>query len=185
MSWDTWNSLLWLLKHNQNWVQRKFIPTITSKNFSKRMWERLLGLLNSAAEMIPLGRLFHRHLMTEGNRVLSYQGNQDKLVPFPSLLCPLLHQWLCPGRLSVPVPWIRPDPNLFVMMDASYLCWGYQQRTRAGNMIPSPSLSSHKCKRTVGSLVFPSTVSVCSKHNSMFSNGQPQGSVLYCSPGII
>lgn len=67
--------------------------------FTHRLWESLMGSLNYAVEVFPLGRLWHRGLMLEWNRAFPIT-NRDLVLPIPPVITKLIQPWGKLGRLD-------------------------------------------------------------------------------------
>ena len=106
-------------------VSKPRVFTKLVKVVARRTWEALVGSLNYAAEILPLGRLKLRRLLLEGNPWFM-RFPRDKVINFPPRLRPLLRPWLRQGVLDVHVPWTPPRPSLSVVTDASDWGWGFQ-----------------------------------------------------------
>ena len=104
MEWDAQSSTLRLSDANRVKVVGKLRRTVASFNCSHRLWARLLGSLNFAAQVVPLGRLWCQRLWWGGNRAFS-RRHPHLLLPVPPHLHQLLQQWLAPGLLQTAVPW--------------------------------------------------------------------------------
>jgi hypothetical protein len=88
----------------------------------KRDWERLLGLLNFVAPLLPLGRLHLHDLIIEVNSLFR-RKNRDAQLPTPDRLKRLL-TWWTPGRLSLHQPLLHPPISRQILTDASGSGWG-------------------------------------------------------------
>lgn len=98
---------------------------LTNHWSSARMWLRLLGLLNAAADIVPHGRLFLRplqiYLLSQwrpSSRDLEIKIERKKDVE------PMLTRWLDTGWLQEGVPLSTPAPELSLVTDASVEGWG-------------------------------------------------------------
>ena len=85
---------------------------------SRRQWERLLGTLNFAAEVVPLGRLRHRRLVREVNAAIGVHS-RDHLGQVARFLSDLLLPWLDPTPLSMGLL-----DALFSVPEGRYGCFG-------------------------------------------------------------
>ena len=94
------------------------------KRVRARQLLSLLGVLSSASDMIPLGRL---HLRPLQMLTLHYWRPHSDLLSAMVPLPPLFHQhltwWIQPGILTG-VPISKPQPSLFLFTDASLEGWG-------------------------------------------------------------
>lgn len=125
MEWDTSLARVRLSQENASKTRRRIFRAFVSKSMTRRQWEGLLGALNFAAEVVPLGRLRHRRLVREVNAAIPVLP-RDLLRPVPRFLSNLLLPWLHTNVLLRWVPWVAPPPSLRVATDASDLGWGYQ-----------------------------------------------------------
>ena len=125
MRWDAQASTLSLLDDNRERVLAKLRRTVVAVNCNHKLWASLLGSLNYAAQVVPLGRLWCRRLWWEGNRLFP-RTSPYHLRPVPHHIHHLLYRWLTPGLLQLTVPWRTPTPQLSVYTDASDTGWGYQ-----------------------------------------------------------
>ena len=105
MTWDTTASTVALSRDNQHRCARALFRSLHSKSLSRRQWERLMGSLNHAASIVPLGRLRTRRLLLEGAKFLSLT-DRDTPVPFPKAVKPLLRWWSAKGLLRRPGPFL-------------------------------------------------------------------------------
>lgn len=96
-----------------------------SKTMLKCQWQRLIGTLNYVTEVVPLGRLRHRLLFLEGNKIFR-NAPRDKQMRVPTSLLDCLAQWWHQGYLDRSCPWRQLSPSLFVHSDAANLGWGFQ-----------------------------------------------------------
>ena len=125
MIWDSVSCDLSLSVENRSRCERKLFRTIHASSISLRLWESLLGSLNYAAQVVPLGRLRVRRLIRCGLQHFS-QLDRDTLVPPPRRAVRRLGWWLSEGRLSSRASWVPPVPGLSLTTDASNTGWGYQ-----------------------------------------------------------
>ena len=123
-----WNSVLGVLSlsvENRSRCVRKLFRTVHASSISLRQWESLLGSLNYAAQVVPLGRLRTRRLIRLGLSHFS-RTDRDTLVSPPRRGVRLLRWWLLEDRLSSRAPWVPPAPCMSLTTDASDSGWGYQ-----------------------------------------------------------
>ena len=113
-----------------------------SSHRSRRQMESLLGLLNWASYLVPLGRLRLLPLLKWMN-LFSSPASRDLLIPLPHSFTSLLSVWQDLPFLRTPVPMSIPVPSLQLMTDASLSGW-------SGVLLPhrisgcwSPELASH------------------------------------------
>ena len=125
MTWDSRAASLSLSPENRARVIKKLRRMLLATTCTHRVWTSLMGSLNFAAQVVPLGRLWCRRLWWEGNRTLP-RSHPHQLRPLPFHLRTLLHQWVKPGLLNASVPWRASPPRLTVCTDASDIGWGYQ-----------------------------------------------------------
>ena len=123
--WDTVSQTVALSVRNRARCWSKVFLAIHSRTLSRRRWESLIGSLNFAAVVVPLGRLRLRRLILEGRRVFN-SVDRDRLVRFPQRLRNLLRWWLRASRLDSVTPWISPPPSVTVVTDASDIGRGFQ-----------------------------------------------------------
>ena len=90
---------------------------------SRRHLESLVGLLNFAAYLLPLGRLRLRPVMAWMNSHTSVHS-RDSPVPLDVELRESLRVWTDPQFLSSRVSMSPPLPSLQLMTDASMTGWG-------------------------------------------------------------
>lgn len=67
-------------KDNIQRAKAKYFKITHAKNITRRNWDSLVGSLNYAANVLPLGRLRHRRFSCLGNKAFLVK-NRDKLVP--------------------------------------------------------------------------------------------------------
>ena len=127
--WDTVSQTVALSVRNRARCWSKVFLAIHSRTLSRRRWESLIGSLNFAAVVVPLGRLRLRRLILEGRRVFN-SVDRDRLVRFPQRLRNLLRWWLRASRLDSVTPWIPPPPSVTVVTDATDIGWGFQTSER-------------------------------------------------------
>ena len=123
--WDSTTETVSLSQVNQLKCRSKILRAIHSRTFTRRLWGSLVGSLNHAASVVPLGRLRMRRLVMMGNRTFS-DSDWDLLVPFPRRLRFLLRWWLSDGRLASEDAWTPPRASMTLFTDASDVGWGYQ-----------------------------------------------------------
>lgn len=89
------------------------------------VWLQLLGLLNAAVDLVPLGRLYTRplqlHLLALWHPA---SGDLAASVPVPQMIQDHLLRWTGPTWLRTGVPLLSPPPHLSVYTDASLSGWG-------------------------------------------------------------
>lgn len=135
MQWDTQSASFRLSPDNKRRIQQKLCRALATTSYTHRLWESLMGslfyaalLMESlfyAAEVLPLGRLWHRGLMLKGRRVFPIT-NRDLVLPMPPVITKLLHPWAKLGRLDTAHRWTDLPPSLYVTTDASDWGWGFQ-----------------------------------------------------------
>nr|KAG5707751.1 hypothetical protein BaRGS_003326 [Batillaria attramentaria] len=90
-----------------------------------RLWLRFLGLLNAAADLLPLGRLRTRrlqlYLLSQWRPV---SGDLQQPIPLPLDLLSEFNPWTDPLWLASGVPLTSPPPSLSLCTDASQEGWG-------------------------------------------------------------
>ena len=125
MCWDSVSCDLSLSVENRLRCERKLVLTIQASSISLRQWESLMGSLNYAAQVVPLGRLRTRRLIRFGLQHFN-RSDRDTLVPPPRRAVRRLGWWLSEDRLASRAPWVPPAPCLSLTTDASNSGWGYQ-----------------------------------------------------------
>ena len=123
--WDTVAGTVALSSDNVARCRRKVFRAVHSTALSGRQWESLVGSLNHAAGVVPLGRIHVRELVLVGREVFR-GGDRDVVVPFPRALRLRLRWWLRRGRLLRASPWAPPPASWSLTTDASDFGWGYQ-----------------------------------------------------------
>ena len=96
--------------------------TLSRSHLPRRRLESLLGLLNFAAPLVPLGRLRLRPLIMWVNRHTS-PSSRDLHVPLDDSFKVMLRVWSTTSFLSQAVPLSVPVPHLQLMTDASLSGW--------------------------------------------------------------
>jgi len=98
---------------------------LPQKGLTARSFLSLLGVLNAAADLVPLGRLHMRplqmYLLSQWRPI---RDPLDTVVPILPTVLPHLRWWLNRERLSVGVPISLPDPSVTLLTDASLTGWG-------------------------------------------------------------
>ena len=89
---------------------------------SRRQLEQLLGLLNFASSLVPLGRLRLRPLIRWMNAHTS-TITRDRQVPLGEAFKEVLMIWENPSFLRTPVPMNLPSPTISLMTDAAQSGW--------------------------------------------------------------
>ena len=89
---------------------------------SRRQLESLVGLLNFASYLVPLGRLHLLPLISWMNTHTSTE-TKDLLIPLTEEFKNLLQIWKHPNYLRSRVPMSIPTPSLQLMTDASRKAW--------------------------------------------------------------
>ncbi|CAL4093496.1 unnamed protein product [Meganyctiphanes norvegica] len=98
------------------------LDTLALSHRSRRQLESLIGLLNFASSLVPLGRLRLRPLISWMNSH-SVPSSRDLPVPLLPPFKSLLEIWSNPTFLSTPVPMTVPTPTIQLMTDASLSGW--------------------------------------------------------------
>ncbi|XP_073956606.1 uncharacterized protein [Choristoneura fumiferana] len=120
--------VIWDTENNQKSLPEEKIINLASdldcltkrKRWSWRGAKVILGKLNFASFVIPLGRLHCRSLQTESNRLPRLQPNLRRPIP-PSVLEDLAW-WRANLRQVSPIH--LPEPSLFITTDAADKGWG-------------------------------------------------------------
>ena len=142
MVWNTTDASLALSEDNRRRCRRQVFRACHSTSFTRRQWESLMGSLNHASLVIPLGRLRARRLLLEGSGTFRDMP-RDSPVPFPRRLRNLIQWWSRPGQLAHTATWTSPAPFLTLTTDASDTGWGYQSsRGHQGQGTWTPSESA-------------------------------------------
>ena len=108
-------------------------PTLTA-----RMTSQLIGIMDSLADLVPMGRwrvrVLHWFRALQWRPRLSYD---DVLPPLP-ITDPDLQWWMSPDNLLAGVPVQEPLPDAMIFTDASSTGWGAQcnDLTAAGTWTP-------------------------------------------------
>ena len=123
--WDSLTGTVSLSQVNQPECRSNLFRAIHSGSFTRLNWGILLGSLNHAASVVPLGRLRMCRLVMVGVRSLLV-SDWDLLVPFPRRLRLLLQWWLLDGRLASKDAWTAPLASVYLFTDASDMGWGCQ-----------------------------------------------------------
>ena len=123
--WDSLTETVSLSEVNRLKCRSKLFRAIHSRSFTRRQWGSLMGSLNHAASVVPLGRLRLRRLVMMGNRIFT-DSDWDLLIPFPLRLRLLLQWWLSEDRLASKSAWTAPRATMSLFTDASDMGWGYQ-----------------------------------------------------------
>ena len=112
------------LSRAQNLCER-VQETLLSKHISARTFLSLLGILNAAADFVPLGRLHVRPLQFFLQSV--WCARADPLsapIAIQPSIHPHLRWWLDLDRLQEGVPLRSPQPSVQLITDASLQGWG-------------------------------------------------------------
>ena len=125
MSWDSVFCDLSLSLENRRRCKKKLFRLIHASSISLRQWESLLGSLNYAAQVVPLGRLRTRRLIRMGLQHFEHV-DRDAVISPPGQASHRLKWWLLEDRLDSRAPWVPPKPSLSLTTDASNSGWGYQ-----------------------------------------------------------
>ena len=125
MQWDSSTSTMALSEDNQKRCRKQVSLALQSPTLTRRQWESLMGSLNHASLVVPLGRLRARRLLHEGAKTF---GNRprDTSVTFPGQLRTRLRWWWPKNRLRHTSSWTTQPPFLTLTTDASNTGWGYQ-----------------------------------------------------------
>ena len=125
MSWDSLTSTVALSEDNRLRCLKRVFRALHSITITRREWESLMGSLNHAGLIVPLGRLRTRRLLHEGAKSFADMP-RDTPIHFPQRLKSLLRWWAPPNRLSYSTKWTVAPPFLSLTTDASNGGWGYQ-----------------------------------------------------------
>ena len=123
--WNTVQATVALSRDNQEKCLSKSLQIMNSTQLTLRQWESLIGSLNHAADVVPLGRLYVRKLILLGKKVFS-TNHRDRLEHLPRRIKNALKWWADEERLASATPWVPRPPSLTLTTDASDWGWGYQ-----------------------------------------------------------
>ena len=121
--WDTRSSRVSLPEEKVISLSRDLSRFFNRISISRRDLERVLGKLQFAALVDPIGKA----LLKSVNLFLRSFANQrwrDRKVPFPQALRTSLRRWLRPGVLTQSVPFRPPPVSFTIFTDASRQGWG-------------------------------------------------------------
>lgn len=121
--WDTRNQTLSLPPDKVLDLTSSLSRFVTKPLVSRRLIEQMLGRLQFAALVDPVGKA----LLKDLNRYLrpwARRGLRDRMFPMPVPLVRALKRWLRPGVLSAVVPFRPPPARLDIFTDASRQGWG-------------------------------------------------------------
>ena len=122
--WDTTDGTLGLPLDYQNKVKSAVKDFVAKKFVTRRQLERVVGLINFACSVDPIGRVclkkVNRHMRKAANVKL-----RDRPFPLSLPLKTSLRRWLQSKVLSRSVPWTSPQPQVEVYTDASQSGWGF------------------------------------------------------------
>ena len=104
MSWDSSSSTMALSKGNQERCRKQVFRALHSTTFTRRQWESLMGSLNHAGLVVPLGRLRARRLLHEGAKTFKRLSRYTP-VTFPRRLRSLLPWWSPKHRFAHTTNW--------------------------------------------------------------------------------
>jgi hypothetical protein len=136
---------------------RQFILTFLAKtSVTARQLSQLLGLLNSLADVVQLGRLHIRPLQFY---LLEHwtPSSQDweASIPILEVLSPYLSWWMQRENVMAGFPLASAVPSLTLFTDISLLGWGayLEGQTVSGDAVFHPSERSHQSFENEGSSV--------------------------------
>ena len=122
--WDTNEGSLSLPQDYQAKVKAAVKDFVAKKFVTRRQLERVVGLINFACTVDPLGRVYlkrvNRHMRRAANAKM-----RDRQVRLSVPLKHSLRRWLKSDVLSRGIPWIIPQPSLELYTDASQSGWGF------------------------------------------------------------
>lgn len=108
-----------------NQILTLLFRTLQVKFLSARLFLSLLGTLNAAADLVPLGRLHMRPLQFH---LLSYwrphRDSLDMAIPITQVCKDSLKWWMNPSLYLKGIPLEDPDPDFHLFSDASLSGWG-------------------------------------------------------------
>ena len=106
--------------------------TLLSRQLTARAFLSLLGILNAAADFVPLGRLHVRPLQFYLQSHWSPQRDPlSSTIAVPESIHPHLRWWLDLDRLQEGFPLRPPSPSVNLITDASLHGWGAHVEPRA------------------------------------------------------
>jgi hypothetical protein len=137
VAWSLTDHTWGITQEKQSQILTRLKQFRKNNQASKREWERLLGLLNFVAPLLPQGRLHLHDLILEVNFFFR-RKSRDLLLPTPSRLIRLLNWWT-PSRLRMTQSLLSPPISRQILTDASGSGWGAisQGDTRKGLWDPS------------------------------------------------
>ena len=125
IKWDTSEAMLSLPRDKITSLSRDLSAFTRKSLVSRRQVERILGKLQFASLVDPIGKALLKNL-NPFFRHLARKGLRDKLFPMPKNLISPLKRWLRPGILAAKVPFRPPPPCMDIYTDASNHGWGIQ-----------------------------------------------------------
>ena len=89
-----------------------------------KQWQTLLGLLQSMADQVPLGKLHIRPLYIEIKQQISFGDDPASMVTLNPQLSQHLTWWLDPNRIRMGAPMGLFHPQVVLTSDSSDHAWG-------------------------------------------------------------
>lgn len=121
IQWRTWDNLKSYPKEKIHTLVKKIQQTLNQSKVKLKEVQSLVGLLNFASFVVPLGRLHHRHLLRFMNTLIN---KPTKKIILPEMVQAELKWWIQNCQLSTKLHF--PPPVHFLTTDASDLAWGAQ-----------------------------------------------------------
>ena len=123
LDWETKSTQL-SLPPAKRWEIRRSIRTFLADNkMSRRSLERVLGRLQHASIVDPVGKTALKFLNSYCIK-FARKGLRDKIQPIPQSLRVALRRWLQTPALSKKIQWKPPPVSLDIHTDASLQGWG-------------------------------------------------------------
>ena len=108
--WDTRKAVLSMPKDKVLSLGRDLLSFTKRASTSRRDLERMLGRLQFAAIVDPIGKALLKSVNHQ-LRPFARRGLRDKVFPFPRQLRVSLSRWLRPGILTTTLPFRPPPPS--------------------------------------------------------------------------
>ena len=118
IDWDTRATMISIPPLKRRGIKRVIRSFLAAKSMSRRSLERVLGKLQHASIVDPVGKTalkFLNHHMVRYAR----KGMRDKIQPIPHSLCSAPRRWLMTPALSKRVLWRPPPATLDIHTNAS------------------------------------------------------------------
>ena len=122
--WESVPGLLALTPAFRDKAVRKLGSFLEQESISKRELESVLGTLNFASAVDPVGKVHNKRASSVLRRRFQTLDRDVKIPVFPELKR-ALHYWRDPLNYGRVVLWTEPPPTLELVTDASDQGWGY------------------------------------------------------------